>query len=178
MSTRRRVLLPGTGLARGRRGRGDCGYTLVELVLVVVIISAFVAVVVPRFSDFVPSLRVDRAAEELFATGRKAHADAALNGLRYRLNIDKEENEYYITVQDKPFVDPEEWNPVRGSEAERYSLPEGVTIECDQTEYEFLPDGTATGGTLTLSNDKGYSVTIKIVSTTGRVIIEDPDEEE
>ncbi len=43
------------------------GFTLIELILVMAILLILAGLVAPRFSDFVPSLRVDRTARTLLA---------------------------------------------------------------------------------------------------------------
>ena len=147
------------------------------MIIVVLIIFTFVGVVAPRFSDFVPALRVKRAADELLATTRKAHGDAALHGLHYRLNIDRNNSEYWLTVRDDPFNSPDEWIPVPGVWGNHSKLPEGVQVDGDEEYYEFFPDGTATDGSLTLRNDKDDEVTIIIVGATGRTYIEAEEEQ-
>ena len=150
---------------------------MLELVVVILIIFTFSAVVLPRFSDFVPALRVDRAAEELLATARKGHADAALHGLRYRLQLDVDRGEFWLEVQGDPFNDPEEWKPLPGSWSLHARVPDGVTIESEETTFEFKTDGTATEGSIALTNDKDDRVTIKIDATTGRVYFENSEDE-
>src|SRR5262245_26412005 len=54
------------------------GFTLVELILVMIVVFTLATVVVPRFSDFFPSLQVRKSTEQLMAWARKARADAAL----------------------------------------------------------------------------------------------------
>ena len=58
----------------------------------------------------------------------------------------------------------------------RAKLPEGMSLESEETTFEFKPDGTATAATITLYNDKDDRVTVKIDATTGRVFIENEEE--
>ena len=52
--------------------RREGGFTLVELLLVMGVIFVLTAVVAPRFSDFVPSLRLKKTVDRLFAWAQKA----------------------------------------------------------------------------------------------------------
>ena len=159
---------------KSRRGRG--GFTLIELVLVIAIIFAFSAIVAPRFSDFVPALRVQRTADDLLGTARKGRADAALHGLNYRLRIDTNEREYWLEVQGNPFQDADEWKTLPGLWGDRTKFPDGVEIDSEEDTLEFRPDGTATEGELRVYDQKDNEVVIKIEAATGRVYIEDEEQ--
>ena len=160
------------------------GFTLVELLVVMVMIFAFAAVVAPRFSQFVPSLRVESSARDLMAAGRKCHADAALQWRIVRLVVDQENQTFQIKMQGDPFKDPEEYSPPASAWADPLTLPQGVRFESvdgaedtgDGTQYfEFRPDGSASDGTIVLTNDKGTEHTVKIVGISGRVYIENDE---
>ncbi len=87
---------------------------MLELILVMGVIFLFAAVVAPNFSGFVPALRVRRGGEELMAAGRQARAEAALNGRIVRLNVDSENNEFWLTIKGDPFEDQNELLPFTG----------------------------------------------------------------
>ena len=132
--------------------------------------------VVPSFSDFVPGLRVQRSANELLATARKAHAEAALHGLTYRLNIDSEAGLFWLTVQGDPFQDADAWHLLPGSWSVKSKLSDGVHISAEKSEYDFHPDGRTEDAEWTVSNDKGDQVIVKVEGATGRVYISDEEE--
>ena len=159
------------------------GFTLLEIILVMGMIFVMAAVVVPRFSDYVPALRVKKTTDRLFAWARKARADAALTGLRQRLVIDSKEKKYWLEVEMRPFKDPGKFSVVPGWEEE--ALPDEIELETlegleddpDNSLHkvlEFRPDGSAEDATITVANDRGDRATIKVVAATSRVYIEAP----
>jgi len=164
-----------------RRG----GFTLLEILLVMGMVFVLAAVVVPRFSDYVPSLRVKKTTDRLFAWARKARSDAALTGLRQRLVIDTQEKKYWLEVEARPFKDPGVFTIVPGWEEE--ALPDEVQLETleglendpdheHRQVLEFRPDGSSEDATITVANDRGDRATIKVVAATSRVYIEPPPE--
>lgn len=158
-------------------GSGGGGFTLLELVIVMILIFTFTAVVAPRFSDFVPALRVKRSGEELLAACRKARADAALKGRIHRVNVDPESRTWWLMQQGDPFREPEMFKALKGEWAGAVELPTGVeaamTREGEEKYLEFFPDGTATEGSVELSNTKGDRITVRVIGTTGRVYVEE-----
>jgi len=171
-----------------RKGSGvrRKGFTLVELILVMIVIFTLATVVAPRFSDFFPNFQVKKNAEHLFAWARKARADAATTGLRQRLILDSKAKRYWIELEARPIKEPGVFRPLGGSWTEE-QLPDAVDFEAiqgaetDSTKsdlkyIEFRPDGTSTESTIILSNDKGDRVTLRIEGATSKIFIAVPQE--
>ena len=165
--------------ARRRRG-----FTLVELILVMIVIFTLATVVAPRFSDFFPSLQVRKSTEHLMAWARKARADAAITGTRQRLYVDASKRKFWIEHEPRPIKDPGKFVALTGAWAEEL-LPQGVDIESvDKAEtdgsaryVEFRPDGTSSEATVVLSNDNGDRQTLRIEAATSKIYIEPPAEQ-
>ena len=138
------------------------------------------AVVAPRFSDFLPSLRVKKTTDRVFAWAQKARTDAATTGLRCRLVIDKENRKLWVDCEARPFRDPGKYTPLVGSTEEE--LPDEVSISLDGFKsdpqqsglkvLEFRPDGTTSDARIVLSNDRGDQSAIKVVASTSRITLE------
>ncbi len=170
-------------MIRGDRARGHGrGFTLLELILVMGVIIVLSAVVAPRFSDYVPALRVRKAADHLFAWVQKARSDAATSGLRHRLIVDTRTKSFWIEIEARPFKDPDTFTPLGGSWEEEkladlvdFETLQGLEPDPSQGQrkfLEFLPDGTTVDATITVSNDRGDRVSIKVVGATSRVTLE------
>lgn len=81
------------------RRRREGGFTLIEIGLVLLIIGTIVALVVPRFRD--QSLaELQAQTRKLAATFRFLREEAILNGRVYRLNIDLDQQRYFVTEAD------------------------------------------------------------------------------
>jgi Tfp pilus assembly protein FimT len=166
-------------MSRKRRG----GFTLIELILVMIVVFTVATVVAPRLSDFYPSFRVRKSGEHLFAWARKARADAGMTGLRQRLVIDPNSRKYWIEFEARPFKEPGKFIPLGGSWGEE-QLPDGVRFESmEGTQMdssrggcryvEFRPDGTAADTTLRIVNDRDDRQAIRIEGASSRISIED-----
>lgn len=178
----------GGGLAlRSQAPRGVGGFTLLELILVMIVIFTLATVVAPRFSDFFPSFQVRKNSEHLLAWARKARADAATTGRRQRLILDTQLRKYWIEFEPRPIKEPGTFRPLGGSWTEE-QLPEAVVFETisgaetDPTRssfryIEFRPDGTSTEATIILSNGNGDKSTLRVEGATSRVFIEAAPEE-
>jgi type II secretion system protein H len=168
------------------RRRSARGFTLVELILVMVVLLAVTAVVAPRFSDSFPSLQVRKSADRIFAWARKARADAAETGARHRLVLEPERRAFWIEREAKPLKEPGKFTPLGGAWEEETLPPEVVLavaegLETDPSNSkrryaEFLPDGTATGGTVEVSHEKGDRRQVKIVAATSGISVLNPAE--
>lgn len=174
-------------MKRAARRRRNPGFTLVELILVMVVIFTLATVVAPRFSDFFPSLQVRKSTEHLMAWARKARADAAITGTRQRLFLDTAKRKFWIENEPRPIKEPGKFVALSGAWLEEF-LPEGVEIESvDKAEtdpgssgvryIEFRPDGTCSDATVVLSNDKGDRQTLKIEGATSKITIEQQAEQ-
>ena len=166
--------------------RSRRGVTLVELILVMVMLTILAGILVPRMSDFFPALQVRESADLLFAWARKARADAATTGVRHRLVFDDAGRNYWIVYEARPLTEPGLFQAMTGWEGQE--LPTDVRLEgLDQLEVdardsglrylEFRPDGTANGGTLRIVNDSGDKRVLKVEKATGRVTLQEQEEE-
>ena len=174
-------------MTRSVRRRPERGFTLVELILVMVVIFTLATVIMPRFSDFFPSLQVRKSTEHLMAWARKARADAAITGTRQRLYVDPSKRKFWIEHEPRPIKDPGKFVALSGAWDEEI-LPQGVEIDSiDNGEtgtnsgsaryVEFRPDGTSSDATIVLVSDNGDRQTLKIEGATSKITIDQPAEQ-
>jgi len=163
------------------------GFTLIELILVMVVIFTLATIVAPRFSDSFPSLQVRTSTERLFAWARKARTDAALTGCRQRLLMDSSKKKFWIEIEARPLKEPGKFTKLSGA-WEEVQLPDEVLfelIEGAETDpsnsalryLEFRPDGTSTEGTIMLSNENGDRQTLRVEAATSKIYVEQAKEE-
>jgi prepilin-type N-terminal cleavage/methylation domain-containing protein len=158
------------------------GFTLIELILVMVVVFTLATVVAPRFSDFFPSFQVRKSTDQLMAWARKARSDAALTGTRQRLYVDATNQKYWIEVESRPIKDPGKFVKLSGAWTPE-TLPQSVvfeTVEVKDLEtqtgavkyVEFRPDGTSTEATVTISNDAGDRQILRVEAATSKIFIQ------
>lgn len=88
----------------GRYGRS--GFTLMELIVVVLIIGVIMSAVVPMFRGSLIALKQDSAVDEFLALMKYAHERAVMQGVEYRLYIDDRDHAFWIEAVEIP--EPEE----------------------------------------------------------------------
>jgi Tfp pilus assembly protein FimT len=169
---------------RGRSG----GFTLVELILVMIVLFTLATVVAPRFTDFFPSYQVRKSGEHLLAWARKAKADAALTGTRQRLALDLTNRKFWIEVEMRPLKEPGKFTALSGAWNPE-TLPGEVVFESvevtpadasnssTQKYIEFRPDGTSNEATIILGNDVGDRQTIRVEAATSKIYFQSAEQQ-
>ncbi|MFI3137957.1 MAG: GspH/FimT family pseudopilin [Methylococcaceae bacterium] len=119
------------------------GFTLVELLLVITLTVAIMAMVAPNLSSGNQSSMLKGAARDLASGLRFARGQALKTQQDTALSIDLEQNSYQVTGQEKT-----------------YQLPHDIdiTLAIAQSEAEssgtgsirYFPDGSSSGGRITL----------------------------
>ncbi len=136
------------------------GFTLLEMILVIFLISLIVGLSGVVFSRSLPSQKVDAAAREIMAAFRQARSDAITSGKTQVLTIE---------IEGKTFG-------VEGGATR--TIPDNVSIKIIDAHYGvvtvggyrfvFAPSGVVEGGTIILSAGKKV-VTLEIDPIIGAV---------
>ena len=110
-------------MMQSRARRQPHAFTLLELVLVLVILAAAMAVVAPSLRGWSRGAKVRDAGDQFLAVTRWARSEALANSQTYRINIDSRQGTYWVTVQDgMNFISP-------GTEFGRiFSVPDGFRL--------------------------------------------------
>jgi prepilin-type N-terminal cleavage/methylation domain-containing protein len=133
------------------------GFTLLELVLVMLIMATLLAVAVPSLSGFGAGRQLDQSAVQVVAVANWARDRAIQEGRVYRLNMDAAAGSYWVTMQlEGEFVSPEvEFGRV-------FVLPEPVTcswvaphVDGGVGYMQFFPTGRIEQTTMELVNRQG-----------------------
>ncbi|MEO8604823.1 MAG: hypothetical protein ABI629_19810 [bacterium] len=114
------------GTSNERRPHGAAGFTLIELGLVLLIISVFMVMVVPKFQDQSRAQLISQT-RKLAAIFRFLQQESILNGRVYRLNFDLDQQRYFVTAADAG--DPEAgFMEEKGLVIRDVTLPSNVQI--------------------------------------------------
>lgn len=136
-----------------RPGAGARGFTLVEVVVVLVIISLMLALVGTSISRNISGAEMRTAARKVAASLRYTRTQAILR---------KSEQVFVVDTKNRTFKAPDR---------ELETLPEGMNVELNTARSEvtsehvggirFYPDGGSTGGNVRLeANGRVYQVNI------------------
>jgi len=127
--------------------RKACGFTLLELLVVLAIAGMLMALVPPVVSAVVPGTRVKVAARDLAATLREARNLAVMRSTTIDVQFDAETQTYVVA----------------GGKPEALPYGAAITIAADETPYtlRFYADGSSNGMTARLGPETGgYIVSV------------------
>jgi len=156
----------------GNHGRcprtGSRGFTLLELILVMVILSTVLALAAPSLRGFFASRQINDTATQILALTQFARSQAISEGIAYRLNFDTQQRTYWLTAQQAGvFEQPKtEFGQV-------FELPKDMAMELESLEKQerdvflaFTPYGTVTPGTVRLIDRGGRALEVTCLSAT------------
>lgn len=142
--------------------RGRRGFTLLELLVVLILLGAAAAVVIPSFTGSFGGIQLDTAARDLVTRMKQARGAAVSRQRVHRI--------FLLPPQgpDEPFayvLTDEYEQPIK-----HYSPPKGVSYFEELSEplvFSFYPNGRSSGGRLGLKNEAGRKILIEVSPITG-----------
>ena len=160
----------------------DKGFSLIEVVVVLLIMSLSIALVMPSLSRFSSTVELKAAAKKLSAILRYYRSEAINKGKVYQILFDSDLNE----VRVQPVVSTEEKGESEKKEEnitqKIYALPKGIHIKevkVESTQYpsdfptiEFYSNGGSNGGAVTLDSQDRQGYKIEVNFLTGIVAIQ------
>ena len=138
------------------------GFTLIELIVVMIIITLVVGAVAPKFAAFTAGRKAADSARQLVSMARYARTEAISEGRAYRLNVDTTKRAFWITMdKDGTYsAPPNDFGDV-------YVVPDGVSLATDfpsQTNggvyITLQPTGRGEPGSVTFTDQNGISTTV------------------
>ena len=174
---------------------GVAGFSLVELMVVIVVMTVLAGVLVPNFTGDRDEAKLRNAGRTVLNTMKLAASLAATHGRVHRVQFDVQKKRCWIEVRDDERV----FKPVRDSREDlgenleiRLRRPEpvlapsagepppppldprearrfGIAVNEDLDRIYFHPDGTADAREVLVRAKNGESVVLRVDATTGRV---------
>jgi prepilin-type N-terminal cleavage/methylation domain-containing protein len=159
------------------------GFTLVELLLVMAIITIMVAIAAPKLAGFAIGRKTNYAAVQIVALAKYARTQAVNEGRSYRLNFDPSSSPpaVWLTVQEAG----QQFGTPTSSWGNRVELADGITMRTDITAQppngtyiEFHPDGRTGDGPVHvwISDRDGRVVEMACLSPTELFRVLEPNE--
>jgi prepilin-type N-terminal cleavage/methylation domain-containing protein len=163
---------------RGHRaGARDHGFTLIELVLVMMILAIFLAVAVPQLRGFMSGSAARDAATQVIALAQYARAKAAADSVVYRLSINEATGEYQLTAGSADGTG--QFSELGNEFGQMFSLPTGMKVTVQRLnsalpssttaslgDIEFRPDGSSDSAVIRLTDAQGIETLIAAPSPT------------
>ena len=146
---------------------GQHGFTLLEILIVLVIGVLLVALVPPLFSGMSGATELRGAARQLAAGLRNARNEAVVRQQEAVLTLDLERRRFGVTGDPREIALPE-------SVALKLYTAQSELLDSTTGGIRFFPDGSSTGGFITVSGPKlAYRVNVDWL--TGAVAIVEQD---
>lgn len=156
------------------------GYSLLELIVVLILISLSAALVTPSLSRFSRTIELKAAAKKVSGILRYGRSEAIHKGMVYQVIFNPELRE--VKVQSIDLDEEKKEGDKKEVSRKTYSFPQGIEMKevnlispqypSDLPTVEFYPNGGSNGGSFLLNSKeiKGYK--IKVDFLTGVVKIE------
>ena len=144
------------------------GFTLLELILVMVILSTVLAMAAPSLRGFFGSRKTHDTASQILSLTQFARSQAISEGIIYRLNFDTRERTYWLTAQKSGTFEmlDTEFGQI-------FTLPTDIALELKDAEEEgyevffiFTPQGIVTAGTIRLIDRRGLALEVTCPTVT------------
>lgn len=159
----------------GERG----GFTLLELVLVMLIICTVLGAASASLRGFFVSRQTDDTAVRIVSLARLARSMAVSEGRTYRLAFGRERREFHLEAREQGgFRRP------RTGLGRTFEVPDEVRLELllageepDRDYLEFSPDGLTEPATVRLTDIKGDVIEVTCAGPTDSFAITEPEDE-
>ena len=154
------------------------GFTLMELVIVLVIVGVLTVGVAPMFGGSLARIRADRAKRDLVAVIRHAGETAIVEGVEYRMYLDAEANAFWLVRFARMDDDQAVFAAPGGPEGDRRQLPEGIRLLEPEAAWDarreahyirFRPNGRCDFAVLRVRNGDGEVTRITLGGGLGRI---------
>lgn len=146
------------------------GSTLIELILVLAVMMALTAFLVPNFSSVYKSASLKSSVDELADVMRYAQSRAVTHNKMVELQFDQINGTYWLKEAEQG-ADAATLKPLSGRMGRMYALSRGeIKAQEEQLSIRFLPDGTISKNRVVICADDCYTVSTQEVRGTVEVI--------
>ena len=175
------------------------GFTLLELVVVLVLIGVLAAMIVPQMQGSYEEASLRKSARQLISVFGLAYSRAVTTHHVQRVNINSTSRHYFVEESLTRATSGKEFNPLNDLSGFSGEIESRISIELrdpsesaegdDSTQTEptddleatlngvaFYPDGTATGREIVLKDRSGFQMVLRVNAATSHVEIRDESE--
>jgi len=153
------------------------GFTLIELILVMLILVFVVAMIAPSLRGFGVGRRKNDMATLIVGVANYARTQAVTEGRTYRLSFDPQNPAFQLTVQAGTV-----FQPLRNDYGNRVDFVDGIRVKTDIAQQpdgvhiDFHPDGRTDPAHIWLTDKLGDSIEVACESATEMFRVLTPQE--
>jgi general secretion pathway protein H len=142
-------------------GKNSSGFSLVELIMVLLLIGISMAIVLPNVDKGLQEREVRSSALGLAAVARDLRSRALSDGVPQQLVVNLPQNSYLVSRTREVRLP---------ADVKFISVDGGESLDRDTKRFYFFPNGSSLGGDIVLADsDKGISYLIHMEPLTGRI---------
>lgn len=176
----RRQFAPAHAGGRGAFPRG--GFSLIELIIVLSIISVMAGMLAPVFAGSISSVQFRNARNDFIALVQFVQEAAIRGGREYRVCLDTKENAYWVEVLSAKNADGKYYEPLKDVFAQKHLLPDFISIGPVKARksrtskivyFNCYPNGASDEAEVTFADrrNRGRKARIDISGTLGAVSV-------
>jgi len=160
------------------------GFTLLELVVVLTLLGIMSAAVLPVFRTTFANLEQNHAVRVLVGAMRYSQERAIVDSIEFRLYLDPENGQYFLMRLEEANVKEKTFNPVSGSQGQRYSLPANMSMKRPRANRErgtdfyyisFYPNGACDDAKIALERRGRRAADIELKGTVSKIKVDIED---
>jgi prepilin-type N-terminal cleavage/methylation domain-containing protein len=141
--------------------RTRAGFTLIELMLVILLIAVLVGLSAPLFQRSFSDLQLRSTTFNIAKTINYAGEMSIIERVKYRLNFEVENNKYWITRYDSA-GGISGYKRIGGKYRKFFFLPEGLEFSGEVREITFYPDGRSDNLEIGIVDKKGNGRLVRV----------------
>ncbi len=149
--------------------RSKAGFTLLELIIVMAIMSILMAISIPSFMGWRQNLKYRETAREVASILREAKSRAITNNLEQQVQFDAINQKYGMRAGDRAYST--HWSDASIPLVTNWTILD-AQVKISEASIQFTPNGAASAvGTVSIQDISGVTRFSVNVTQTGRISI-------